>query len=170
MNKTFPLRGYNPKTSVLLDDDFHTPMQPNIIAYCAEEVRRQQDSPWHVYRMLNAWALAIRLADEGEVLTSMIVRELGKRVDEANEDGFRNGPIWIGGNTKAHHMTVSALIDDLVDRYYVLSPEEFYLEFENVHPFFDGNGRTGKILYNWSRGSLHDPVFPPDFFGGIENP
>jgi fido (protein-threonine AMPylation protein) len=49
---------------------------------------------------------------------------------------------------------------------------EAYKEFEFIHPFEDGNGRTGKIILNWINGTLLDPIFPPnDIFGyEISNP
>ena len=45
-----------------------------------------------------------------------------------------------------------------------------YFAFEHVHPFPDGNGRSGKVIYNWARGTLDRPEFPPAFWGGITNP
>lgn len=33
-----------------------------------------------------------------------------------------------------------------------------HVEFEDLHPFPDGNGRTGRILYNWHRIQLGLPV------------
>jgi len=46
------------------------------------------------------------------------------------------------------------------------SVDEWYLAYEWIHPFRDGNGRTGKILHNWLNGTLFDPVLVPDYFGG----
>lgn len=49
----------------------------------------------------------------------------------------------------------------------VKSPEDmFYKMYEEIHPFSDGNGRTGKILYNYLCGTLENPIWPPNFFGG----
>lgn len=44
--------------------------------------------------------------------------------------------------------------------------DDWYLLFEFVHPFGDGNGRTGKILHNWLLNSLSAPVLVYDYFGG----
>jgi fido (protein-threonine AMPylation protein) len=50
-----------------------------------------------------------------------------------------------------------------------MTPDEAYLEFEEIHPFVDGNGRAGKIIFNWLADSLGDPKMPPNFWG-IYNP
>jgi hypothetical protein len=44
--------------------------------------------------------------------------------------------------------------------------DDWYLAYEWVHPWRDGNGRTGKILHNWLLGTLDNPVLVADYFGG----
>ncbi len=159
---TLPLRGYPPETKLPQHDK-----RSRLIAYCAEEVRRQQDTPWHVWRMLDAWEFAEK--HRHAPLDHIIVRTVARLVDEENERGYRDGPVWIGGNEKTH-WGIRADMTALIEVQTTMKPADWYLAFETIHPFFDGNGRTGKVLYNWLRGSLDDPVWPPDFFGGIENP
>jgi hypothetical protein len=43
----------------------------------------------------------------------------------------------------------------------------FYFEYEEIHPFQDGNGRTGKILYNYLKGTLDNPQLPPNFWNTV---
>jgi Fic family protein len=47
---------------------------------------------------------------------------------------------------------IEALLSDTVEKYSTLHIVEkvalFHLHFENIHPFIDGNGRTGRLLMN----------------------
>lgn len=39
-----------------------------------------------------------------------------------------------------------------------LIAKQAHIDFEHVHPFEDGNGRVGRILYNWHRVKLSLPI------------
>jgi hypothetical protein len=38
-----------------------------------------------------------------------------------------------------------------------LSPFEFHVAYETLHPFLDGNGRTGRALWAWQMWRFHHP-------------
>lgn len=162
IRETWPLHRY-PHDTQLNDYEFR------ITAYCAEEVRRQGDSPWHVYRMYEAWMFAIEQYERGRQMTPALIRQIGKYIDELNDEGFRTGNIWIG-ERKIPPFDIDRRIDRLCANFNEWEPIDVYADFEDIHPFNDGNGRTGKVLYNWRNDSLRDPVWPKDLFGGIKNP
>lgn len=166
MEYNFPLRGWPADTKINIDEGINL-VYMNTVAFCAEEVRRQQDTPWHVYKMLQAWRFA--QAWRNEPLTHGIVRELGNIVDEAN-DGYRTVGVWVGPEKKTEPINIHYEMDQLLKDQTVITPEIFYYRFEMIHPFVDGNGRVGKILYNFLNRTMDNPVWPKDFFGGIENP
>lgn len=142
-----------------------------IALYCAEEVRRQQDEPLAVGYMYSAWMRAIFEKEEGNPLTIELIEALGRLVHPGwNGRGYRRIPIWVGGREGAPPDELVGRMKRWEERLPDMTPAEAYYEFEVIHPFRDGNGRTGKIIYNWLKDTLRAPVFPPDMFGGISNP
>lgn len=150
-----------------------------VIDYVIEEVSRQGhdvevlDGIERVGWMLNAWAYALREAAEGRRPTMADAREMGCLIERRrNKIGWRRCGVRVGSRLCPDFNVVPDLLDALFARRDQMTPIEFYKEFELVHPFVDGNGRTGKILLNWLNGTLGDPVFPPaDLFGHpIRNP
>lgn len=132
--------------------------------------------------MLMAWANAMAKYDTGKKKPTILdVIELGKLVEPViNRDGERLVQVRVGTRMCPPPEQVPGLITDLWKQIDTVKPEtgltapgtghwtadDFYVEFEKIHPFTDGNGRVGKILHNWLMGTLHDPVLVADYFRG----
>lgn len=79
---------------------------------------------------------------------------------------WRDCPVWIGG--RVCHFVSEALIEDEITSICNKinksikdgndNSKALHVEFEHKHPFIDGNGRTGRIVYNWHRMKLGLPI------------
>ena len=149
-----------------------------LIDYIQEEVERQghctqrTDGLWRVVWMLDAWRYA-QLADNDGEFFLQTVEELGRMIEPSkNANGIRQCQVFIGGHRPPEPKELRRLLARWWENLDKMEPLEAYKEFEMIHPFVDGNGRTGKIILNWKNGTLHDPIFPPkDLWGQpIANP
>lgn len=138
-----------------------------LIDYCAEECRRQQSGELSVSWMMQAWAQAL---DHSGPVTVRLIETLGRTIEPVkNAGGLRTVGVRVGYHICPDPDEVPFLLDRLVETT-DLEPGPWYREYEHIHPFRDGNGRTGKVLYNLLGGTLLTPQWPPDYFGGIANP
>jgi hypothetical protein len=88
-------------------------------------------------------------------ITAEIIKHLWVTVMNQERPTYRYGPAtFANGNEGAPAYQISRLIDQLVKNQKDMKPIEFYWEFERIHPFFDGNGRVGAILYNMSHNTF----------------
>jgi Fic/DOC family len=149
-----------------------------VVEYVTEEVRRQGhniydlDGIERVGWMLNAWGYALEHAAHSRPDMHCVI-SIGRMVERVkNAGGLRRCGVRVGTRTCPPHKEVHGMLNSLFLRRDELTPMQFYKEFELIHPFVDGNGRTGKVLLNWLNGTLCDPVFPPNDFWGewIDNP
>lgn len=144
----------------------------NVVMWAALECDRQRSNELSVARMVFAWEYAysrFKNSDDHERWpTEYDVRWLGYLIEPTlNADGFRTVRIWVGRNEKLDPILVPEAMHGLMQSYGNFTPDEAFLQFEDIHPFRDGNGRTGNVLWNWIRGSLSPTKleFPPDYWG-----
>jgi Fic family protein len=109
-----------------------------------------------------AMVAAINLADNiDDVAILAMHEELMRDIDPTSAGRWRKEQVWIGGGTHGprgamfvppHYSRVSAAIDDLLrfaQRDDIPALPQIALahaQFETIHPFTDGNGRTGRAL------------------------
>ncbi len=142
-----------------------TDTQLNIVSFCSEECKRQESGELSVYNMVKAYNFILdeeRYAEapvvEDVIVLALFVEPL------RNINGFRNVPVSFKSGQVIGHENILLQMENLICAQAEISPEEFYRELMEIHPFIDGNGRVGAVIYNWLRGSLNDPVVPPDMF------
>lgn len=111
---------------------------------------------------VDAMRRAIDLAEEVTPEGILAIHEaLMRGQTHADPGRFRTEQVWIGGTSAAphtaafvppHHSRVAAAIDDLcefiarTDVPLLAQAAIAHAQFETIHPFNDGNGRTGRAL------------------------
>jgi hypothetical protein len=143
----------------------------SVIRWAAEECARQESGEMSVYHMIEGWlyADASRYLERDPTIEHALV--LGGIIEPSKNKyyHFRKVNVQIGDQILPWENVTVALnnlftlgLEALKEEKITL--DEWYKEFEEIHPFVDGNGRVGNILYNWIRGSLKHPIHPPNFW------
>lgn len=133
-----------------------------VVRWAAQECEWQGSGERSVPWMIDGWLYARRYRS-GRPTVATIVR-IGALVEPRhNRLGLRTVGVRVGYDVKMHPSLVPAALRALVASE-GLSPAEWFRQYEEIHPFRDGNGRTGNILFNWLSGSLLAPAMPPNLW------
>lgn len=150
------------ETSLVLDREF------------VPRDRKQRDDMMSAIGIADAYRYAMRQAKAGRALSRSLMQEIHERVsidmDDSIRGALRSVPDRIKGSASVPPgpQQVGALLDDLarlatdVDLHPLLSVAATHKAFEAIHPFADGNGRTGRALMNFQLASLGYPPIAID--------
>lgn len=110
----------------------------------------------------DAFDYVLSLSDTKATLTEGIIKEIHSLVlmnDARNKGKYRNVPVTILGafHTPAQPYLIPIQMEQLLLEYETMKQNkhiieavaEFHLRFEGIHPFIDGNGRTGRLILNF---------------------
>ncbi|HOR13846.1 MAG TPA: Fic family protein [Clostridia bacterium] len=107
----------------------------------------------------DAFLYVVSLVNNKTVISERIIREIHSLVlmDRPEDKGvYRRIPVKILGaaNEPQQPSFVPSAMEQLVlglsshKRHIIETAALFHLEFEGIHPFIDGNGRTGRLILN----------------------
>jgi hypothetical protein len=141
----------------------------SIEEWCYAECERQHaTTEADITNMLTAYGFATGIAAEDRPIQMWEIIGLGALVDPiANPGGrFRSGPaVFMNGGAALSADRIPEALENLFRFHmrFFLTPEDTDRELMYIHPFKDGNGRVGALVYNILNGTIDDPVVPPEY-------
>lgn len=78
--------------------------------------------------------------------------QIGERPSEYKKHDYIVGEKEVGALAEDVHEEMAELLEDILevpDEKAIIGAAFFHAKFENIHPFADGNGRTGRLAMNY---------------------
>jgi len=108
----------------------------------------------------------------GVILKTHKILMLHQKLRPSEKGYFREIPVWVGGREGMEHDKIRPAathwcvnVTDLIENGQKESKifkermvKEHHVIYEKIHPFVDGNGRTGRMFLNWERLKLGLPI------------
>lgn len=135
---------------------------------------KQRDDMLSAMGIADAFRFALRQAEAGRTLDTALIQDTHERIaidmDESVRGIIRTVPVYIRGSLTVppDPSMVRNYLDDLVyhcthtDLHPLVAIAATHKAFESIHPFVDGNGRTGRVLLNFQLATCGYPPIAID--------
>ena len=121
------------------------------ILYNDNSFKIEGKEPREIYEAINhknALELVFSNLKSQEPFDERFIKKLNETINRNIKDteGYRKVQVFIRGSE--HIPPEPAKIPNLMN-YFVYNYNKYHIDFERIHPFEDGNGRTGRLLINY---------------------